>query len=287
MAQREVTRAAIWARVSTHEQHTANQLEELRAWAERRGLDVVAEFVTEDSGWQNGNGTKGKEFDKSRAALLDGARMGSYTVVLTWAIDRLSRRGIEDTLAALRRLGEAGCAVWSHQESWAEDLRDPRMRYKTVRARDDALAQVGQPLHLLEAAGAVDRFIDAQAAEVHGRNGGDRDEGDEPPAHPPVPEREPGFLSVGRPLLACLRALLWLDSSRRRTLIGGLILTSAGLVSHRSFAHCALTSRGSEAFGIRAGRPDKEPDGIRPPSQWRFLQHSTGELRATLAVQNG
>jgi DNA invertase Pin-like site-specific DNA recombinase len=128
MAQREVTRAAIWARVSTHEQHTANQLEELRAWAERRGLDVVAEFVTEDSGWQNGNGTKGKEFDKSRAALLDGARMGSYTVVLTWAIDRLSRRGIEDTLAALRRLGEAGCAVWSHQESWAEDLRDPRMR---------------------------------------------------------------------------------------------------------------------------------------------------------------
>lgn len=122
-------KAAIWARVSTTDQHTANQLHELRAWAARRGIEVTREFVTEDSAWQqNGNGAKGKEFDATRAELLDGARLGHYEVVLTWAIDRLSRRGIEDTLAALRRLSEAGCAVWSHQEAWAEDLRDPRMR---------------------------------------------------------------------------------------------------------------------------------------------------------------
>ena len=128
MSSGEVTRAAIWARVSTEDQHTANQLAELRAWAQRRGLEVADEFVTEDSGWANGNGAKGKAFDAARASLLDGARLGRYTVVLTWAIDRLSRRGIEDTLAALRRLSDAGCAVWSHQETWAEDLRDPRMR---------------------------------------------------------------------------------------------------------------------------------------------------------------
>jgi DNA invertase Pin-like site-specific DNA recombinase len=122
------SRAAIWARVSTTDQHAENQLDELRAWGERRGLEVVAEIVTDDSGWQNGTGAKGREFDRARAGLLDGARLGSYSIVLTWAVDRLSRRGIEDTLAALRRLAEAGCAVWSYQEPWAEDLRDPRMR---------------------------------------------------------------------------------------------------------------------------------------------------------------
>lgn len=121
-------KAAIWARVSGSDQETDNQLIVLREWAQRRGLEVAREIITEDSAWQNGSGGKGREFDAARAALLDGARFGEYQVVLTWAIDRLSRRGIEDTLGALRRLSEAGCAVWSHQEAWAEDLKDPRMR---------------------------------------------------------------------------------------------------------------------------------------------------------------
>jgi len=47
------TSAAIWARVSGADQHTENQLATLRAWAERRGLDVTAEFITEDSAWQD------------------------------------------------------------------------------------------------------------------------------------------------------------------------------------------------------------------------------------------
>jgi putative DNA-invertase from lambdoid prophage Rac len=128
MATAGSVKCAIWARVSTEDQHASNQLAELREWAARRGLDVAEEFITEDSGWQNGNGAKGKGFDAARAKLLDGARLGHYQVVLTWAIDRLSRRGIEDTLSALRRLSEAGCTVWSHQEPWSEDLRDPRMR---------------------------------------------------------------------------------------------------------------------------------------------------------------
>ena len=120
-------RCAIWARVSTADQHTENQLAELREWAQARGLEVAAEFITEDSAW-NTNGAKGKQFDKTRAALVDGAKAGQYTVVLVWAIDRLSRKGIEDTLATLRRLSDAGCTVWSRRESWAEDLKDPHMR---------------------------------------------------------------------------------------------------------------------------------------------------------------
>lgn len=111
-------KCAIWARVSTADQATANQLLILRAWAERRGLEIVTELVTEDSAWQSGNGAKGKEFDASRAQLLNGARLGHYSVILIWALDRLSRRGPEDTLKTLRQLAEYDCDVWSHEEDW-------------------------------------------------------------------------------------------------------------------------------------------------------------------------
>jgi hypothetical protein len=67
------TRCAIWARVSTEDQDADNQLTIQRASAPRRSPDV-AELVTEDSGWQNGNDAQGKEFDRKRSELLEGAQ---------------------------------------------------------------------------------------------------------------------------------------------------------------------------------------------------------------------
>ena len=118
-------KCAIWARVSTEDQFAANQLATLRAWAEARGLEVTAEYVTEDSA--SGAKGKGADFDKARAGLVDGARLGTYSVILTWAIDRLSRKGVEDTLKTLRQVYEHGADVWSHQESWLQ-TSDPAMR---------------------------------------------------------------------------------------------------------------------------------------------------------------
>jgi putative DNA-invertase from lambdoid prophage Rac len=120
-----MTRAAIWARVSTTDQHTENQLAELRQWAERRGLEVVQEYAVEDSAWQEGKG-KGAEFDRQREALVNGARLGHYQVILIWALDRISRRGIEDTLAVLRRLAEHDTDVWSHEEEWLHTSGETR-----------------------------------------------------------------------------------------------------------------------------------------------------------------
>ena len=117
---------AIWARVSTSDQKTANQLAALREWARQLGLDVVAEYVTEDSAWANGNG-KGAEFDKARSAMLAGVRSGKHPVVLVWAIDRLSRQGSEDMQRYLRMLAEAGADVKSQQESWL-NTADPFAR---------------------------------------------------------------------------------------------------------------------------------------------------------------
>jgi DNA invertase Pin-like site-specific DNA recombinase len=127
-----MTKCAIWARVSTSEQTTSSQLDELRRWAEARGLEVAAEFVTEDSAWtRKSNGPKGAEFDRKRAELLEGARMGHYSTVLVWAIDRVSRRGAEDMLRFVRHLTDPdhiGCRLWSHEDPWVESLADPMLR---------------------------------------------------------------------------------------------------------------------------------------------------------------
>jgi putative DNA-invertase from lambdoid prophage Rac len=113
-------RAAIWARVSTDDQDTGNQLAELRAWAQRRGLDVVREYVLDGaSAW------KGQHRDQLGQALAD-ARTGGYDVLLCWALDRLSREGVEATLGLLRRFHAAGAPVWSLREPWTETA-DPSM----------------------------------------------------------------------------------------------------------------------------------------------------------------
>lgn len=123
-----MTDCAVWARVSSAEQKTANQLPVLRAWAAQLGLTVRAEYVTEDSAWAGGQGNgKGAEFDRARSAMLAGVRDGEHPVVLCWAIDRLSRLGSEDMLRYLRLLAEAGADVRSHEESWL-NTADPFAR---------------------------------------------------------------------------------------------------------------------------------------------------------------
>ena len=42
-----MTRCAIWFRILKTEQETANQLEELQQWAQRKDLKVIREYVFE------------------------------------------------------------------------------------------------------------------------------------------------------------------------------------------------------------------------------------------------
>lgn len=164
-------KAAIWARVSTTDQHTENQDAELHAWAERRGLTIAQEFMLEDSAWTNGNG-KGREFDRQRAQLLDGARLGHYSVVLVWALDRLSRKGILDTLSVLRGLYDSGCDIWSHQESWLTTT-EPRMRELLVSFMAWMAEQ--ESARRSERTKAGMRRAKAQGKQVGGRKPGARD----------------------------------------------------------------------------------------------------------------
>jgi DNA invertase Pin-like site-specific DNA recombinase len=76
-------RAAIYARVSTTDQHVENQLQELHHYAERRGWTAV-EYVD-----------KGVSGAKDRRPALDellkAARRRRFDVLVCWRLDRLGR----------------------------------------------------------------------------------------------------------------------------------------------------------------------------------------------------
>jgi putative DNA-invertase from lambdoid prophage Rac len=106
-------RAAIWGRVSGDEQEAENQLLQLHRLAEARGLDVARTYETEASAW-NGDHRPAVE------EALVAAHRGEWQVLLVWALDRLSREGIEATLRTLRQFRERGVTVVSLQEPWLD-----------------------------------------------------------------------------------------------------------------------------------------------------------------------
>ena len=76
-------RAALYLRVSTLDQHPETQLHDLRALAQQRGFEIVAEYTDRISG--------AKSRRPGLDELLYHARRHRFDVVLVWAFDRLAR----------------------------------------------------------------------------------------------------------------------------------------------------------------------------------------------------
>ena len=106
-------KSAIWLRVSDPGQHSDNQLPDLRAWAERRSLEVIQLYQVQESAWRGAH-------LKQLAQVYQDARAGRFQILLVWALDRLSREGPLATLEIVHRLGQSGVQVCSYQESWTE-----------------------------------------------------------------------------------------------------------------------------------------------------------------------
>jgi DNA invertase Pin-like site-specific DNA recombinase len=75
--------AALYMRVSSVDQHPETQLYDLRALAQQRGFQIVAEYTDKISG------TKARR--RGLGDLLQDARRGRFQVVLVWASDRIAR----------------------------------------------------------------------------------------------------------------------------------------------------------------------------------------------------
>ena len=95
-------RAAIYARVSTsnHGQDIGMQTRELREYCERRGLEIVGEYL--DSGV---SGAKDSRPELNR--LIADAKQRRFDTVCVWKLDRFGRslRHLVNALADLESLG--------------------------------------------------------------------------------------------------------------------------------------------------------------------------------------
>jgi len=105
-------RGALYVRVSTKEQTTENQERELRQWAQRLGLEVVAVYADTMSGARSDRA--------ALAGVLTAAHRREFDVLLVWALDRVSREGIGRMVGYVEQLRTAGIRVLSHQEPWLD-----------------------------------------------------------------------------------------------------------------------------------------------------------------------
>ena len=90
-----------------------NQMTVLREYASRNELNIVETYQEEESAWRGGR-------QHELARLMRDAQRGRFTVVLIWALDRLSREGPLAILTRIHTLGFHGVDLISMQEPWTE-----------------------------------------------------------------------------------------------------------------------------------------------------------------------
>jgi DNA invertase Pin-like site-specific DNA recombinase len=105
-------RCAIYGRVSTSKQDNENQLVQLRQFAATSGWQIVAEYCDEVSG-----STADRPAFK---AMFQAASQRQFDLVLFWALDRLSREGVLETLTHLQRLTSYGVSWRSFTEAYLD-----------------------------------------------------------------------------------------------------------------------------------------------------------------------
>jgi DNA invertase Pin-like site-specific DNA recombinase len=102
-------KVAIYARVSTDKQTCENQLQELRATAQRMGYIIVQEFIDE--------GISG--IKASRPALdlmMKMATQRKFDMVMCWSIDRLGR-SLQNLIELLNQLESVRIDLFFHQQA--------------------------------------------------------------------------------------------------------------------------------------------------------------------------
>ena len=107
---KSIKRAALYARVSTDEQTTDNQLRELRAVAKRFGWKVVAEYT--DNGI---SGSKGRDQRPGFNELCKAAVRKEFDVIMAWSVDRLGR-SLQHLVNFLGEIHAKNVDLYLHQQ---------------------------------------------------------------------------------------------------------------------------------------------------------------------------
>lgn len=108
--------AAMWLRVSTDHQETDNQVSGIQRFSDHHGHAITRTYRLAESAWNGGK--DGGEYRAMLKQAQDDAYRGEFSVLIVWALDRLTRGGAEDALKLIRQFRERGCIIVSIQETW-------------------------------------------------------------------------------------------------------------------------------------------------------------------------
>jgi DNA invertase Pin-like site-specific DNA recombinase len=101
---------ALYLRVSTDKQETENQAVQLREFAVKQGWQIAREYTDYESG--------SKSDRVQFRQMFEDASRRKFDLVLFWALDRLSREGVLETLQHLNRLTSYGVGFRSYTEQF-------------------------------------------------------------------------------------------------------------------------------------------------------------------------
>jgi DNA invertase Pin-like site-specific DNA recombinase len=104
---------ALYARVSKDDgkQDVENQLHELRQFAVRNKWEIAGEYIDRASGKTS---TERPQFKR----MFEDASKRKFDLVLFWALDRLSREGVLETLQHFKQLDQWGIGWRSYTETF-------------------------------------------------------------------------------------------------------------------------------------------------------------------------
>src|SRR5712691_8550506 len=120
----KTTRAAVYARVSTHDQTTENQLLELPRYCEARGW-TATEYVDTISG--------AKDKRPGLDALMTAAKRRQFDTLLVWRLDRLGRN-LHHLVTCIEELAALGIAFVSLNEGIDTDTPTGRLQLHLLAA---------------------------------------------------------------------------------------------------------------------------------------------------------
>lgn len=131
--------AAVWLAVSTGHQETDNQVPDVERFVTHHGYKVMCRYEVIESRWNGGK--DGGEYRRTLKQALEDARQGKFSVIVVWALDRITREGSEGALRVIRQFAQRGCKVLSVKESWlnaAPEVQDVLVAFADWMAQQES-----------------------------------------------------------------------------------------------------------------------------------------------------
>lgn len=91
----------MWLRVSTSHQEADNQVPDVETFIAHHGYEVTARYEISESAWNGGKDAG--EYRRTLQRALDDAHAGKFSVLVVWALDRITREGAEGALRIIRQ----------------------------------------------------------------------------------------------------------------------------------------------------------------------------------------